>query len=136
MLIEVFRKIQGPYSLVYLNGQTKELYFIRDSLGRQTLLLGQIEGHLWLTSVVSHKPLDFYCIELPPLGMYRIKLESKEVDLFPWQDIDKHEIYEQQLVDVQACLGMPVNVHSDYILPVWLGLPRDTFEVGLTYFLI
>lgn len=127
----MFRMVQGPYSLVYLNGNTKELFFIRDSLGRQTFLLGKNKEHLWLTSVVNNSSSDWKFIELPPLGMYRIKLDSKMecVDLFPWQAISNHEIYEHQIIDIQACLDIPVNVHKQCILPVWLGLPKDTFEV-------
>lgn len=135
MLIEVFRMVQGPYSLVYLNGHTKELYFIRDSLGRQTLLMGHNDGHLWLTSVAKNISADMKFIELPPLGLYRIQLDKVDsVDLFPWQEINSHDLYSQQLMDVQSCLGIPVNVQKDWIIPRWLGLAKETSEVKAYYF--
>lgn len=132
MLLDIFRHIQGPYSLIFLNGETNDLYFIRDSLGRQTLLLGQSEGHLWLTSVVNNSSTNFTFIELPPLGLYRINLNSKiqSVDLFPWQAIGNHELYSQQLDDIEACIGIPVKVQEELLEPRWLGLPKDTFEVN------
>lgn len=130
-MLDTFRKIHGPYSLVYLNGKSNELFFIRDSLGRQTLLLGKAPDYLWLTSVADNSSPDFKFIELPPLGLYRIKLDAKieSVDLFLWQDINKHEIYQQQLINVQNCLGAKVNVQNEWIYPRWLGPPRDIFQV-------
>lgn len=128
--------VQGPYSLIYLNGQSNELYFIRDSLGRQTLLLGQNKGHLWLTSVVNNSLGDFNFIELPPLGLYRIKLDSAKitsVDLFAWQPIGRHELYGQQLAALQTCIGVPVNVHKEALMPRWLGPPQDFFKVNYIF---
>lgn len=51
---ELFRNIEGPYSIVYLNKETEDLYFIRDVLGRQSLLIAQTtEGDLILGSVLG-----------------------------------------------------------------------------------
>lgn len=40
-LLDLFRNLQGPYSLIYFNQKTQNLYFIRDLLGRQSLLLAK-----------------------------------------------------------------------------------------------
>lgn len=142
MILDLFRSIHGPYSVIFLNGNTNELYFIRDSLGRQSLLLGQNEGHLWLTSVASNTLTNVRLIELPPLGLYRINLSGPldSVDLFPWQEISNHEIYEQQLIDVKDCMGLKLNVQKECLAPVWMKPPRDmcdwdfeTIVAGLTY---
>lgn len=51
---ELFRNIEGPYSIVYLNKKTEDLYFIRDALGRQSLLIAQTtDGDLVLGSVLG-----------------------------------------------------------------------------------
>lgn len=53
-LLEFFRECEGPYSIVYYNRQNEKLYFIRDSLGRQSLLISTDGiGQLSLSSVLS-----------------------------------------------------------------------------------
>lgn len=53
-LLELFRKLEGPYSVVFFNRDTGNLYFIRDSLGRQSLLLAGDElGNFFLSSVLG-----------------------------------------------------------------------------------
>lgn len=52
-LIELFKRIRGPYSIINYNRKTDTLYFVRDSLGRQTLLLGNDANELVITSVAG-----------------------------------------------------------------------------------
>lgn len=43
-ILELFRTIEGPYSIVIYDQSTSETIFVRDSLGRQTLLLAKRSG--------------------------------------------------------------------------------------------
>lgn len=54
-LFEVFRSIEGPYSIFYYNQNTNRLYFFRDILGRQSLLLATSPGgDIVLSSVLGN----------------------------------------------------------------------------------
>lgn len=53
-LLEVLRTIEGPYSILYYNQNTSNLYFVRDILGRQSLLLATcLDGDIVLSSVLG-----------------------------------------------------------------------------------
>lgn len=53
-LLELFRSIEGPYSIIYCNQSSNKLYFLRDILGRQSLLLAKSpEGDTILSSVLG-----------------------------------------------------------------------------------
>lgn len=64
-LLDLFRTLQGPYSIFYFNQNTKSLYFVRDVLGRQSLLLAKSpEGDIILSSVSGMFFLHFYKLNL------------------------------------------------------------------------
>lgn len=54
-LLKLFRNCEGPYSIIYYNRQSEKLYFVRDSLGRQSLLISTDESNrrLCLSSVLG-----------------------------------------------------------------------------------
>lgn len=53
-LLELFRSLEGPYSVIYYNQNTSKLYFVRDILGRQSLLLAKSPtGDTVLSSVLG-----------------------------------------------------------------------------------
>lgn len=53
-LIDVFRRVEGPYSIIIYDKKFEIIYFIRDSLGRQSLLLAtDSEDNIYLSSVLG-----------------------------------------------------------------------------------
>lgn len=53
-LLALFRSLEGPYSIIYYNQNTKKLYFVRDILGRQSLLLAKsLQGDIIFSSVLG-----------------------------------------------------------------------------------
>lgn len=53
-ILHLFQNIQGPYSAIFLDKDTHQLYFLRDLMGRQTLLLAaQNNGSIVISSVVG-----------------------------------------------------------------------------------
>lgn len=61
-LIECFRGLEGPYSLLFFNQTTEVLYFVRDSLGRQSLLLATGDGDndgIYFSSVLGKSIVHF-----------------------------------------------------------------------------
>lgn len=62
-LIELFRRLEGPYSLVFFNKTTEVLYFVRDSLGRQSLLMATDDDDgIRFASVLGRSNLTFSCL--------------------------------------------------------------------------
>lgn len=56
-ILELFRVIKGPYSIIFYDQTAKNLFFLRDSFGRQTLLLGRRhDGAIIVSSVIGIQP--------------------------------------------------------------------------------
>lgn len=139
-LIRLFRRLDGPYSLIFFNKTEEILYFIRDSLGRQSLLLATDENDsIYFSSVLginsnllpgnqfsfihsyffAAKSQNFEsAMEIPPLGLYAIDLKTKLVTLSPWKEIDKSS-FSDQLDELQSMLKSSIQVHAS-ILPRWM----------------
>lgn len=64
-LLGMFRYLEGPYSIIYYNQSANKLYFLRDILGRQSLLLAKSpDGDTIISSVLGkyiYLPCCFYC---------------------------------------------------------------------------
>lgn len=148
-LVEFFKHCKGPYSLIYYNRQSEKLYFIRDSLGRQSLLisldnehrlcfssvLGKfqapiIEGHKFnflfrnfvpemLLYLGRTRRTSKACIELPPLGLFHIDLKTKSFFLNPWQSFNSNESYKEQLNELETLFNKKIGL-LDNIDPYWL----------------
>lgn len=99
---------------------------MRDSLGRQSLLIGSDLGDIVLTSVAA-KSLGTF-IELPPLGIYKLEhlADRTLVSLYPWQEIDAHEVYSNQLSELQELFSNIIDVYEP-LQPAWLqNMPENT----------
>lgn len=120
-LLNVFKSIVGPFSVI-CRFQSK-LYFARDAMGRNSLIVGKHRESIFLTSVVDSTGLEETAIELPPLGVFSIDLNTRQLSLFPYQDVNSHEhnINQLKLVD----LITPVNV-LDKVKPEWHSISIRT----------
>lgn len=82
---------------------------MRDSLGRQSLLLSITASDLIVTSVANKGKLHNF-IELPPVGIFKINCSNGiAITLFPWHD----EVDNEQI---------PVDIahRAAAINPIWL----------------
>uniref|UniRef100_A0A1A9VW49 Glutamine amidotransferase type-2 domain-containing protein n=1 Tax=Glossina austeni TaxID=7395 RepID=A0A1A9VW49_GLOAU len=83
LLINFFKQLEGPFSIIMYNKCTKDLYFARDSMGRNSLIVEKNKEHLCILSVSSLS--NKKAIELPPLGIFKLNIEdSNNWTLFPW----------------------------------------------------
>lgn len=116
-LLEIFRSLEGPYSIVYMNQNTKQLYFLRDVLGRQSLLLARNnDGDIILSSVLAASKRNFSrCVELLPHGIFCMNLETENIYLHPWQSLndekldqmrDLHEIFDKH-IEIKSIVESP-----------------------------
>ena len=119
-LIEFFKSINGPFSAIIYDKSKKKLYFLRDSLGRNTLLLGKTNDLLYLTSVVSGEVERNSVVEVPPLGIYSLHINDGDLalELYPWQKIE-HDHHLEQLKCLKTFLEVEIEVKQE-LNPVWL----------------
>lgn len=57
------------------------------------------------------------CVELPPLGVFCLNLETEEIRLNPWQTLNNTHL--EQLSELQDILGMKIEIKST-IQSLWL----------------
>lgn len=127
--------VRGPFSLIYYSASARTLWIARDSLGRQSLLLGRLPDDdttrttttpaFIVSSVASKSLIDSSesLIELPPLGLFALHVDAGTWSLLPWQDVRSHELYGEQLDAVTGLLGQAIDVRSAAVQPDWLVAP-------------
>lgn len=131
--LHLFQNIQGPFAFIYLNVENNLLWFGRDSLGRNSLLLSKSEHNGLILSSTLSKTLKEYnsVIELPALGIfnYKINLDSKthEINLYPWVDLLKSDIQSVQLNQIEHTMGMRCTIKST-INPPWLRYSGSSYD--------
>jgi asparagine synthetase B (glutamine-hydrolysing) len=118
--IGLFRSLTGPFSLICYSKKLGKLFFMRDSLGRNSLLIGKNSNFIFLSSVLERSQ-ENTVLELPPLGIYSMDLQDKElsVNLYPWKRLESHEHYLGELEKFNQFLGNAVQVR-DAVEPHWL----------------
>ncbi|XP_058974487.1 asparagine synthetase domain-containing protein CG17486 isoform X2 [Musca domestica] len=129
-LISCFRSIEGPFSFILYDNRLGNLFFGRDSLGRNSLLMENSKSHLRIlsTSYLSQdKRTEIAAVELPPLGIYKInKDNNKCCVVFPWQQPEEHWIAQAR--SLEATIGVRVLVECP-IEPSWLSISTINHKV-------
>ncbi|KAL7026548.1 hypothetical protein ACKWTF_005066 [Chironomus riparius] len=124
-LIRIFKNIAGPFSMIFYFD--KSLYFIRDSFGRNSLIIGKVNDSLFLTSVLDHQNEVIEAIEIPPLGLYKINLQTKNVELFPYEGLT-HPYHIEQLNFINNIIS--VDLREQVIQPDWLHLKQPSTSLS------
>ena len=114
-ILNIFSRITGPFSIICRIN--KKLYFARDSLGRNSMILGKHKDQIFLSSVVDPMNEALEAIELPPLGVFCIDTETREAILFPYQDLNAHQHNLSQLELLNSIL--PIKFMRK-INPEWM----------------
>lgn len=126
-LVKVLADLTGPYSIICFF--QSRLYFARDPLGRNSLILGKFNDSIFLSSVIDPTS-NIEAIELPPVGIFRIDPSTKQLELFPFHPLDAQQHNLQQLELLNKIL--PVEVHQP-ILPAHQkpleAIPSYSFDV-------
>ncbi|XP_065332212.1 asparagine synthetase domain-containing protein 1 [Cloeon dipterum] len=87
-IVNILSSVEGPWSFVYWNRATKELWFGRDPLGRHSLLWNAKCSSNLVLSSIGHRLTEFE--EVPAIGIFLAKFseEAYSVTLFPWHNLD------------------------------------------------
>lgn len=155
-LFDLFRRLEGPFSIIYYNRTVNKLYFCRDIFGRQSLLLTKTSnGDIILSSVLGWSKIihsfvlynstyvhlllgspstDYYekCVELHPLGVFCIDLlNDGPIQLNPWQPLNNENL--KQLNELQESLSTAIDVRSS-ICSLWLIKPSEKNDSTYLYY--
>lgn len=98
---------EGPFAFIYLDIARNAICFGRDAYGRRSLLLGQHKDRIILTSVAG-RHTEYKFIELPPIGVFYISLDTKSWKLVPWRR--KNGNFREKLEMVETFLGTNIQV--------------------------
>lgn len=119
-LKDVIGTLKGPYSFIYYNRAWKKLYFLRDSMGRNSLLVGFYQGSFFVSSVCCYDLAD-YIAEVPPIGMFCYNLDNSGLSVTPWYDTGSHPFYEEQIDTLSRILQRCLVKEDETILLPWLN---------------
>lgn len=109
---------------------------MRDSLGRQSLLIGKCEHSLIISSVADKLFDECSFIELPPLGVFKFSFDTEEISLFPWKNIDSHEVYIEQLNTMKTFISNSIIVVEKSLQPHWTQDTKTKDDVRFYIFSI
>lgn len=63
-IIRVLKSLKGPFSLIYYEKHTQNLYFSRDRLGRSTMLFMKSDHSIVISSVLGNYLYDETCTKI------------------------------------------------------------------------
>uniref|UniRef100_A0A336LXQ2 CSON009715 protein n=1 Tax=Culicoides sonorensis TaxID=179676 RepID=A0A336LXQ2_CULSO len=115
--------LKGPYSLIYYNRGMEKLYFARDPMGRNSLLIGSVHGELVISSVCSYDLAESF-MEVPPIGLYCFNINTNELSVVTWYDTNSHSFYQQQINLLLEKVKKPVEInqqekiHLNWLKPI------------------
>uniref|UniRef100_A0A1A9W5E2 Glutamine amidotransferase type-2 domain-containing protein n=1 Tax=Glossina brevipalpis TaxID=37001 RepID=A0A1A9W5E2_9MUSC len=126
-LLELFRKLEGSFSFIMYNTYSKDLYFARDSMGRNSLIVEKNKEHICILSVSSLS--NKKAIELPPLGVFKLSIENFDNwKLFPWVALDDDQKRSIQVMEETFNINMKCH---NIIEPPWLD--KNAFAEKLSF---
>lgn len=114
-VLEIFKTFEGPFSIVLL--LRRKLYFARDSLGRNSLIIGKHQNSVFISSVIDPAGEALLAIELPPLGVFAVDIDTKQIELHPFQELNTNEHNRGQLEELRKIVPVALKPKLD---PEWL----------------
>lgn len=121
-LLALLQQLQGPYCLILYNKCDNTLYFCRDALGRNSLIIERNTQCIQLLSTSCYLR-QTNSLELPPLGLYKLQLDAlNKCILYPWQSLNKETTQQLEMLDT----AMRWETHvACPIAPQWLLKETD-----------
>ncbi|XP_002135786.2 asparagine synthetase domain-containing protein CG17486 [Drosophila pseudoobscura] len=132
-ILSVLKVLEGPYCLIIYNRREEMLYFCRDALGRNSLIIEHNQQELHLLSTSFYSDIDqLSTLELPPLGLYKLKIDNlSSCVLYPWQPLNAYT--HQQLITLDLAMGWKTiikrTISPDWLLKSKLDFGYDFYKV-------
>ncbi|XP_034838465.1 asparagine synthetase domain-containing protein CG17486 [Maniola hyperantus] len=107
IILEI-RMFKGPFSLIYYDKNSHQLFFSRDRIGRNSLLFHSSNSSIVISNVLGRK---YPCIEVPATHIYNIDINSNKINLYSWEQsctkIYSSHSLEEWLQNVKEQQNMP-----------------------------
>ncbi|XP_030377092.1 asparagine synthetase domain-containing protein CG17486 [Scaptodrosophila lebanonensis] len=118
-LLSLLQQLEGPYCLLMYNRDERVLYFGRDALGRNSLIIERQPNGLNLLSTSCYLNPEVVSLELPPLGLYKLHVDNiSQCILYPWQTLNEGAL--KQLQNLEEAMHWKICLQSKLIAPKWL----------------
>ncbi|CAH2067270.1 unnamed protein product, partial [Iphiclides podalirius] len=110
-IINILKLLKGPFSLIYYDKKSGNLYFTRDRMGRISLLFHKKENSFIISSVLGR---EYNCIEIPATYIYKINLKTCLITLHSWTNdtIRKQYVLENWLEENDQQQNLPDDQFS------------------------
>ncbi|KAH9642735.1 hypothetical protein HF086_010388, partial [Spodoptera exigua] len=82
-IVKQLKTLKGPFAIIYYDKLNKQIYFMRDRIGRSTLLFYKNENSVIISSVLGR---DYNCIEVPATHIQILNLNTNKIKMYPWND--------------------------------------------------
>uniref|UniRef100_A0A2A4JAE2 Glutamine amidotransferase type-2 domain-containing protein n=1 Tax=Heliothis virescens TaxID=7102 RepID=A0A2A4JAE2_HELVI len=82
-IIQQLKQLKGPFAIIYYEKLNKKLYFLRDRIGRSTLLFHKGDNSIVIGNTLGRK---YDCIEVPATHIQILNLRTNTVKLCPWDE--------------------------------------------------
>ncbi|KAM3964803.1 asparagine synthetase domain-containing protein CG17486 [Aphomia sociella] len=93
-IIKELKQLKGPFSIIYYDKEKYDLYFTRDRIGRNSLLVHKNESSIVFSNVLGRK---YKCIEVPSICIYMLNIKTNKLKLFSWNN--DYEIINEMNMD-------------------------------------
>ncbi|XP_022222009.2 asparagine synthetase domain-containing protein CG17486-like [Drosophila obscura] len=131
-ILAVLKELEGPYCLILYTNQM--LYFARDALGRNSLIIEHNQQGFHLLSTSFYSGIDeLSTLELPPLGLYKLKIDTlSSCVLFPWQTLNEYTHHQLSTLDLAMGWKTMIKrtISPDWLLKSQLDFDFDFYKVA------
>lgn len=111
-ILQQLKKLKGPFSIIFYEKLNKKLYFMRDRIGRSTLLFHKGDNSIIISNVLGR---NYDCVEVPAAHIQILNLSTNIIELCPWND------------DFSLTKPLPIEEWIKQ-LRIQQGLPDDEFN--------
>ncbi|XP_063617413.1 asparagine synthetase domain-containing protein CG17486 [Cydia splendana] len=80
-IIAQLKLLKGPFSIIYYDKLTQDLYFTRDRIGRNSLLFHKMDNYIAISNVLDRR---YNCVEVPATHIYCLNINTNKVTLHSW----------------------------------------------------
>ncbi|XP_026328036.1 asparagine synthetase domain-containing protein CG17486 [Hyposmocoma kahamanoa] len=105
-IINELKQLRGPFSMIYYDKHTHNLYFMRDRIGRNTLLFHKSDQSIVISSVLGRK---YKCIEIPATHIYVLNVLTNTIRSHPWDNgysVEEH-VLQHWYDKIQTLQSLP-----------------------------
>lgn len=82
-IIQQLKSFKGPFAMIYLDKINKKIYFMRDRIGRSTLLFHKSKNSIIISNVLGR---NYNCVEVPATCIQILNLNTNTIKVYPWDN--------------------------------------------------